>query len=117
MKRIALVSLVAGGFVYLVFSALYMLTGWPAAWFAVAAGGAVWLGLFIGLIYARRTVDAGSATRAWFVLIALLMGAVGLLGMLRPTEHQPPWVAWVALGSAVYYLAAAALPFLWSRRS
>ena len=117
MNRIAPTSLAAGGLVYAVFSALYVLAGWPAAWFAVAAGGAVALGLYIGLFHACRTADAGGATRAWFVLIALLMTAVGVLGMVRPTPHQPPWVVWVTLGCAVYYLAAAAAPFLWSHRS
>ena len=117
MDRIALVSLAAGGAVFLLFSALYLLSGWPTAWFGVVAGAAVAGGLFIGLRFARRTVDVGASARAVFVLLGLLMGAVGVLGLVRPSAYQPSWVAWVAVGCGVYYLASASVPVLWSRRS
>ena len=120
MKRIALISLASGGLFFLLFSTIHWLTGWPASWFATALGGSIVLGLFAGLLFARRYGDAEgnqSTTRGLFVLIALLMGVVGLLGWLRPTAYQASWSTWLTLGLALYYLGAAATPAIWARRS
>ena len=115
MNRIALVGLAAGGLVFLLFSVLSLLAGWPVAWFGVVAGGLIAAGLFLGLLFAGRAVDAGGATRALFFLLGLLMGALGLLALARPFAGQPSWVAWVALGCAACYLGSAL--YLGPRRS